>query len=208
MPRTLALGSCMLLTGLLALSACSDATGPDGGIAYVQVTITDAPADYYETAEVWISRVYLAESEEGDGGGQVDLFNDPTAPKHYDLLTLRDGITADLTDVVEVEAGQYGQLRLVVDRAAITLKEPYTFSDGSQSRTLAVPSGHETGIKVLLKEEFDAGDGTLTDLLVDFDVNRNFVIQGSPGTPAGIQDILFTPTLTEMHRTVEPTPEE
>lgn len=36
-------------------------------------------------------------------------------------------------------------------------------------------------------------------VLVDFDVDRNFVIQADP--PHGIRDILFTPTLVEQQRT-------
>jgi hypothetical protein len=37
-------------------------------------------------------------------------------------------------------------------------------------------------------------------VLVDFDVDQNFVIQGNPETPAGINGILFTPVLRELSR--------
>ena len=37
--------------------------------------------------------------------------------------------------------------------------------------------------------------GGETVLVVDFDVNQSFVIQGNPNTPAGINGVLFKPTL-------------
>ena len=42
-----------------------------------------------------------------------------------------------------------------------------------------------------------------TIVLVDFDVNENFRLQGNPETPAGLQGILFTPVLKEKSRTVD-----
>ena len=134
-----------------------------------------------------------------DGSGRVDLFNDPESPHHYDLLELRDGLTADLTGFVEVEAGLYQGLRLVVDRARVTLMPGLTFPDDTDSATLTVPSGSESGIKVMLDGAIDAAEGGSTTLTVDFDVDRNFVIQGGEGQSA-IRDVLFTPVLLELDR--------
>jgi hypothetical protein len=192
----------------LLFLACQDATGPEG-IGQLQVLITDAPADYIKTAEVWISRVYLqggAEeetTEEKEGGGRVDLFNDPDNPRYYDLLTLQDGVTANLTPPADLEAGTYSQLRLVVDHALVTLADGYEFRDGGTERDLFVPSGMQSGIKVLLDGPIQIADQELTIVTVDFDVNENFVIQGNPDTPAGIHGILFTPVLREKNRSEE-----
>ena len=131
-----------LVGGILAASACSDTAGIS--TSKVQVRLTDAPSNMFASAEVWISHVYLqgrAGEPEEDGGGRVDLFNDPESPHHYDLLELQDGLAADLTGFVEIEA-------------------------------------------------------TLT---VDFDVDRNFVIQGGEGESA-IRGVLFTPVLLELDR--------
>ena len=46
-------------------------------------------------------------------------------------------------------------------------------------------------------------ENVLTIVTVDFDVNDNFVIQGNAESPAGIQGVLFTPTLKEKGRTEE-----
>ena len=199
-----------LLVGLAG--ACADGTGPLDD-SRVQIRLTDAPSDSISTAMVWISRVYLA-GEDGDQedepAGPVELFDDPENPRVYDLLTLRDGVTADLTDPVRVESGVYDQLRLVVDSARVTLAEidtdgddtpdtQLTFQDGETSRVLFVPSGFRSGIKVQLAQPIRADAGETEVVLVDFDVDRNFVIQTSP--PGGIRDILFTPTLVEQQRT-------
>jgi hypothetical protein len=195
-----------VLASVLLFSTCQDATGPDGQ-GQIQVLITDAPVDYLEKAEVWISRVYLqggseeeAEEEE-QAGGRVGLFNDPDNPRYYDLLTLQNGVTDDLTPPTDLEAGAYAQLRLVVDHALVTLKDGYVFRDGGVEKDLFVPSGMQSGIKVLLNAPIEIADGILTIVTVDFDVNDNFVLQGNPETPAGILGILFTPTLREKDRT-------
>jgi len=184
---------------ILGAAACSnDTTGVE--LSSIRVLLTDAPSDVIASAEVWISRVYL----QGGGGeeiegGRVDLFNDPEMPKHYDLLTLRDGITADLTGDVEVDVGLYRSLRLVVDSAHVTLMEGVSFEDGSDNATLFVPSGSSSGIKVLLDRDLELVEGELTTLTVDFNVDQNFLIQGTAG-PLGIRAIIFTPMLRELTR--------
>ena len=197
MTRIRIAGAALALAAIgTGIGAC-DNTGPDDR-AFIQVQLTDAPADLIESAQVWISRVYMMPGEDGE---VYDLFNDAANPKSYDLLLLRDGVTADLTAATAVDPGNYQQLRIIVDSAFITLAEGYTFNDGSTTRSLKVPSGAETGIKVQLSEPVEAEPGATTTVVVDFDVEQNFVIQGNPNTPAGINGILFTPVLHEKSRT-------
>ena len=194
-PRLVPALLAMLVAG--GVIAC-DSTGPEDD-ARVQIQLTDAPADQIESAQVWISRVYLQgggeEDGEADAPGRVDLFNDPENPQEYDLLDLQNGIVADLTDPIDVPAGAYGQLRLVVDSAHITLVDGLTFADGEPDRVLFVPSGSQSGIKVDLLEPIAAAAGSLTIVLVDFDVNENFVFQGPEEAPVGV---LFTPRLKQI----------
>jgi hypothetical protein len=199
----------LALAGLVAVSAsaCDSSSPVDEatGEARLQILLTDAPADYIDEAWVWISRVYLIPGEEEPEQGPpfVDLFNDPDNPLSYDLLTLRDGVIADLTGEVELPAGQYNQLRMIVADAEVTLAEGYEFRDGTTTRRLFIPSGAQSGIKVNLAEPITTEGGTLSIILVDFDVDQNFVIQGNPDSPAGIQGILFTPMLRELSRARE-----
>lgn len=198
----------------LLVAACSgDSTGPEDSAA-LRIRLTDAPADYIESAEIWVSAIYVQrgaddnpdeESTEGDvpAASRVYLFDDADNPLHYDLMTLRDGVTADLTGDVEIEPGVYSQLRMIVDSAFVTLKEGYEFNDGGMTAALKVPSGASSGLKVKLAKDIEAAEGETVDLLVDFDVNDNFKLQGNPDTPAGIHGILFTPVLKEKSRVVE-----
>lgn len=192
----------------LFLVGCDNATAPEAN-ARVEVLLTDAPADYLEEAWVCISQVYLqgGEGEEGEGGeeeeegthaGRTILWDADAGPQCFDLLELQ-GVEASLMEGgVEVPAGTYAQLRLIVDNASVVLKEPYTFRDGSSEMELAVPSGAQSGIKVLLETPVVLEPETLTQITVDAPVGDNFRIQGDPESPTGIQGVLFTPVLKEV----------
>jgi hypothetical protein len=186
-----------LLLALVVLTAgtlgCHDSDSMGGGNAEVRVMLTDAPSDSIASAKVTISRVYLV----GNDDGSVDIPLASGTPVTYDLLDLRNGIEALLGDHL-VPAATYGQLRLIVDSAEVTLVDGLTFSDGTSTKALTVPSGAQTGIKVQLASPITADAGELTIVTVDFDVNDNFVLQGPAGAPNGV---IFTPVLKEKGRT-------
>ena len=187
-----------LLLGSLVLTAgsvgCDHSDGVMGvGNSQVRVMLTDAPADQIASAKVTISRVYVV----GDNDAQVDLRLATDTPLSFELLDLRNGLTALLADHA-VPAGTYNQLRLVVESAEVTLVDGVTFSDGSSTKSLTVPSGMQSGIKVQLASPIDADAGELTIVTVDFDVEDNFVLQGPADAPNGV---IFTPVLHEKGRT-------
>jgi hypothetical protein len=188
----------LALTVAIGVAACSDSDGVGvGGTAHVQVLLTDAPIAYVGAAMVDIGAVVLVPA---DGGSHITLSEDGTDGP-VNLLELQDAATAVLADA-EIEAGSYSQIRLIVESASVTLADGYTFTDGSTTKDLFVPSGAQTGIKLLLSTgDGDGDDGPLEIpegdlvLVVDFDVSRSFVIQGNPETPAGIHGMIFKPTL-------------
>lgn len=178
---------------LASLSALAFATGlaacelSEPGVTRVNLYLTDAPAAEIASAEVMLSRAYLVPAENSEEGEFVTLFDEEQT---YNLLDLQNGVTALLGSEM-VTAGTYAQLRLVVKSATITLAEGVLFQDGANSKTLFVPSGMETGIKVTFPETLVI-DGE-TDITIDFDVEQNFKFLGPPGAP---RDVLFTPELT------------
>ena len=188
------------LTAGLALAACDSPTDSNRN-ATLRVLLTDAPVDYLESAVVEIGRIEILPA---DGGPAMVIVEDAGS---YDLLQLQNGVTADL-GIAPIEAGQYTQLRMIVESAELTLADGYEFNDGTTTRTLFVPSGEQTGIKInLTSADGDEEAGVdirpgETVLVVDFDVSQNFRIQGNPDTPAGIHGILFTPTLRAVIRDV------
>jgi hypothetical protein len=188
-----------LMAGL-TLVACDTPTEHQGN-AHLRILLTDAPSDYIESAVVEIGRIEILPAN--DGPPEV-IVEDAGS---YDLLDLQNGVTADL-GIAPIDAGDYSELRMFVESAEITLAAGYEFNDGTTTRTLFVPSGAQTGIKIkLMSPDGDDDAGVTisqgeTVLVVDFDVAQNFVIQGNPETPAGIHGILFTPVLRAIVRDV------
>lgn len=183
----------------VGLTGCENAAdGPSADSAGVQVLLTDAAADHIASARVDIGAVELLPA---DSEGTVVTLTEDATDGTVDLLDLEGTATAQLADTT-IDSGTYSQIRLMVDSATVELASGYEFNDGSTSRTLFVPSGAQTGIKLNLADGdavsegglmFEAGDPQV--LVLDFDVAQSFVLQGSPGTPAGIEDVLFTPAI-------------
>ena len=175
----LVIGGCDQLTAP-ELTAPEPAASSQPGT--VQVLLTDAPFpfDLVDSANVEIERVELLSEEEG-----VQVISEEE--QAFNLLTLRDGVTTPLGEV-ELPAGRYDQIRLIVDdSASVVLKNGTRYN-------LKVPSGTETGIKVLTGGLEISGEEQAT-VTLDFNVEESFVVQGNPDTPAGIKGFLFKPVV-------------
>jgi hypothetical protein len=166
------------------VAACSDNNGPSGS-GTVVVRLTDAPSDDLQSATIFVSEV----SVKGSGVSASDEVISSTKAS-YDLLTLQNGVTATLGSAT-VPSGTYSQIRLVVDSARVVLKAGHTFADGSTTAKLTVPSGSESGLKVVISPPVTVTSGQ-TVLLIDFDISQSFVFQGPSSHPNGI---LFKPVL-------------
>ena len=170
-------------SALVALAACSDASGPDS--ARLSILLTDAPGDVLE-AVVTIEQIYLQggsadADEEAPEGARLNLLAEPVT---VDLLTLVDEWMT-LIEGAEIPAGTYGQLRFVVSGAYLRVEEAegeriYATSsdyaglpdDAEVGGDLIAPSFAHSGLKV----SFPGGvtvEGE-TALLVDFDVAESF----------------------------------
>lgn len=185
----------MFAAPLIALGAmaCEDSTSPQEGTGQFSVALTDAPSAMFAEATVDIGAIQLVGGDEGP----ITLTNDGGV---HDLLALQNGVMADLATLA-IEPGTYHQLRLIVESAQVTLAEGFEFADGTTTRTLFVPSGAQTGVKVNLRyadaAEESAGveisSGETILVVLDMDVEQNFVLQGDPDGPSGLLDVLFTP---------------
>ncbi|MDH3272834.1 MAG: carboxypeptidase regulatory-like domain-containing protein, partial [Gemmatimonadota bacterium] len=171
------------------------------GPALLSILITDAPSDYIAAAEVDIGRVELVPV---DDGPHILLSEDGT-DGFVNLLDFQNAATMQIAEA-EVDPGSFAQLRMVVEAARVELAEGYEFRDGSTVMDLKVPSGAQSGIKLNLHNEDNSGPLEIVPgesvLVLDFDVNRSFVIQGNPETPAGIKGVIFKPTIRVTGRDV------
>lgn len=191
-------GTAAIVAVAVAFAACEDtgALGPTSGDATLRVLLTDAPAHYIDSAYVDIGAVYLVPPE-AEGEDIIQLTDDGTDGM-VNLLDLQGDATSLLAEA-DIESGAYAQLRLMVDSARVVLEEGYEFNDGSVSRSLKVPSGAQTGIKLNL-HDYDGEPGVViapgeTVLVLDFDVSRSFVAQGNPHAGNGIHGMIFKPTI-------------
>lgn len=155
------------------LTSCDVNDGMQTG--QLQVTMTDAPADY-DAVYVDIQRVLVhknanvepdtSEEESSGDAGWVTLSDEPM---RIDLLTLRNGNEITLGET-ELETGTYSQLRLILG------SDNEVVVDG-QSHSLQTPSAQQTGIKLNINADIE--DGETYSLLVDFDAGRSVVETGN-----------------------------
>lgn len=177
---------CVFLAATSFAACGGDAVGPEGQ-GRMTVLLTDAPFpfDLVSEANVTIERV--------DVVGEFGVETIAEGEQHFNLLDLQSGVTAALASST-LPAGPVVQIRLIVTEASVVLLDGTTFD-------LLVPSGAQTGIKILTPGvEVAAGAETTTTL--DMDVSESFIVQGNAETMAGIQGFIFTPVVhvagTEM----------
>ena len=63
----------------------------------------------------------------------------------------RDRLATEVLADLEIPAGTYHELRLIVESASVTLADGYEFRDGTTESVMKVPSGAQTGIKLKLR---------------------------------------------------------
>lgn len=174
---TRVIAGALVLSGVLFWAGCD--SGGTGGAAQGDVTLrlTDAPADL-DSAVVTVDRVDLL-TEDGvsddDDSGEDDDESRLTLTeetRQLDLLQLQNGNEALLAEEVTVPEGEYTQLRFVLG------SENYVVVNGEQ-QMLEVPSGQQSGIKIVLPEVEIENDGDQIDLTLDFDVEDSFIDQGN-----------------------------
>lgn len=177
--RITILRSALSIAALALLAACGGGGGSSTG--HLSLNITDAPVDDAKSVLVQFSGVAL---KPADGPEVVIDFDQP---RTIDLLALQGGASATLLESVELVAGRYEWMRLMVQAQRGTLDSYVTLADDSQ-RSLFVPSGAETGLKLV--RGFTVPANGSASFTIDFDLRKSLV---DPGNPAG--DIFLKPAL-------------
>jgi hypothetical protein len=142
------------------------------------LALTDNPGDV-ESVWVDVGEIYL---QGGGALGRVVLLSEGEADA-LGLIELTElaGTTLDLVSDVEIGAGNYGQLRFVIDGAVLETEQGDVFTldathpDGLPATgSLTCPSCTDTGIKVLLPGEVADLDEGAHLIVLDFDVSQSF----------------------------------
>lgn len=161
--------------GLISMVACS--TDPGAGTGTLEVWMHDAPAEL-EEVNIFVEEVAVNPIGEPEGWRVV---GEPQ--QHFNLLELVNGEFAPLGET-ELEAGTYNQVRLIVSR-----DDNYVVVDGEE-RSLKVPSGEQTGVKVNVNMTISEDEHLV--LLLDFDVSKSV---RQLGQGQGVADYLLTPVI-------------
>jgi len=183
----------ILLVGLsMITTACNQAgeTVKDGkGKLVVKLTDAPFPVSLVENALVTIDKIEIRSTAGGtsDNAPFTVLYE---GEKVIDLLDLQNGITEDLLSM-DIAAGSYDFIRMHVVSAKIVLKQGTTYD-------LKIPSGTSSGLKIKMSPELLIESGVESEVLLDFDVSKSFIVQGNMNTPAGIKGFLFKPVLRAM----------
>jgi hypothetical protein len=177
----------VMVVGIL-FAACQEEFNNESTSGKLKIQLTDAPfpTDLVAEANVTITKIEVRKVSEGEeeGNSFITLSEEEMS---FNLLELTNGVTAGLVDL-EIEAGSYDLVRLYVSEASVLL------SDGTK-HAMKVPSGAQTGIKIFIKPSIEIAGGLTSDLLLDFDVSKSFVVQGNPNSPAGIKGFIFKPVI-------------
>lgn len=140
--------------------------------AVVSFKLTDAPNKDLKSVVVDVDHMEVLVAGAGKAGRLI--LAQGLGP--IDLLTLQNGVTLPLQDIVAPEGIQIQQIRLI-------LKESGHFAvKGDNSICeLKTPSAQKTGVKIILTNKVEFEAGYKYNIVVDFDALKSVVIQGNGG---------------------------
>ncbi|WP_303290363.1 DUF4382 domain-containing protein [Marinobacter sp. SS5-14b] len=149
-----------------ALAACGGDSGGSlsGQTGTLSVGLTDAPAMDLSSVNITFNAIRLKPAD----GEWLEYNLEETGT--IDLLTLQGGVTEPLISNEEVPAGEYNEIRLIIDTENSWVTKE---SEGDARFTLAVPSGEQSGLK--LKGDFVVAADSSTSFTIDFDARKSIV---------------------------------
>ncbi len=164
--KTLNLFTASLFALVLIIAGCD--TAPQSETGTLEVRLVDAPIDSVSEVNIVIDSVQVNNTDNEEGWITI---SEPM--QSYDLLKLTNGAYEVLGEV-DLEPGTYEQIRLILNREGNNLVFP-----DERVEDLFIPSGAQTGVKLNVNAEIEAGF-TYT-LILDFDASRSVVKAGNSG---------------------------
>jgi hypothetical protein len=174
----------ILSLSILIFTGCGGGGSSGGGTGTLSMALTDSATDKYSAIYVTIDEVQV-NTKDSTSNGNSGWKTVATPMKTYNLLKLVNGVTETLGED-ELEAGTYHQIRLIIGKTAESENningEPHpdanyvVLNDGSYVH-LKVPSGYNTGVKLV--HNFEVEEGSFVELVLDFEACRSVVETGS-----------------------------
>jgi len=146
----------------------------------VAISLTDAATDEYNAVYVTIAAVQVHIS--------IDTWKVILRPNEtFNLLELVNGVREEI-GIASLPEGSYTQMRLVIGEmpgeGINILSEAHPYANHGIDSTnveheLKIPSGYQSGIKIVHGFEINANQ--TTELILDFDASKSVVQAGSSG---------------------------
>ncbi len=178
-----------MVFALLAVGSLG-ACGGGSGNGTMSLGLTDQATEDYSAVYVTIDEVQI--HAKGDAAN-----NDPgwaviaNPERTYNLLDLQNGVVENL-GIAPLGAGSYTQMRLIIgttpDSSSNIQCHQHPFAnyvidaDDGEIHELTIPSGDQTGIKIICHGLCDIAENQTTELILDFDAAASVVVAGNSGT--------------------------
>ncbi|MFQ5824562.1 MAG: DUF4382 domain-containing protein [bacterium] len=167
-----------LLLGIFLIGCGKSPTTPtDKGTLIV--SLTDAPAEFQEV-NITFSEISAHIDEQW-----ITVRGEPIT---VNLLEWNNGQSI-VIGTAEVPAGHYTQIRLKIDNAQVVVN--------GESQSVTVPSGAQTGLKLV--SQFTIPAGSTFELIIDFDANSSIFITGPPNNSNGY---ILKPTIRVISKAI------
>ncbi|MHB1197742.1 MAG: DUF4382 domain-containing protein [Lutibacter sp.] len=169
-----------LLVIVAASCANDNTTGPVGTLS---LKLTDAPIHYsqFMSASVTIDKIEIGNSAYANSF--IILTN---TPMKYNLLELVNGITSTMA-TVEIPAGDYDLLRLYISSTEMKMLNGDSFTynmdqDGYSGSGMMqngmMLNNQNRSIDIQLNHVLTISNGSMSEFLLDMDVDQSFVLEG------------------------------
>jgi len=170
---------------IVMLAACGGGESSSSSTGILSLNLSDATTDEYNAVYVTIVEVqaHIGGDENEDSNWEVVA----SPGKTYNLLELINGVREEL-GISELETGDYTQMRLIIgetpDNGMNILSESHLFGNYiidtlNIYHELKIPSGYQTGIKIV--HGFTISENQTTELILDFEASKSVVKAGNSG---------------------------
>jgi hypothetical protein len=183
-----------MIVATTAMISCDEVGFADKDLSSgtLKIHLTDAPfpTDMVAEANITINKIDVRKVNDDEEYPFITLSEEVMS---FNLLELTNGVSENLVDI-ELDTGVYDHVRLYVSEASVMLKDSTVYD-------LKVPSGAQSGIKIFIDPPVEVAGGLTSELILDFNVSKSFVVQGNPNTPAGIKGFIFKPVIKASNLT-------
>jgi hypothetical protein len=184
-----------IFAAVIFLSGCNKTDGPgNNGPGKLVLKITDDPfnINYVESATITINKIEIRKAGQNEAASFMVLSEDTLT---FDLLKLRNGVTSELLNL-DIPQGDYDLIRLCIDQASLKIR------DQDHAYKVKVPGGNQTGIKISIGPVITVEGGLTSELLLDFDLSKSFVMRGNMAHSAGVNGFIFKPCIRAVNNTI------